>query len=113
MRRDRAKEQQPTVEAFIRGFHAAVAWLGDPANRDEAVTLLTARMKGMERASAERAYAALLHPADGIYRDLRIDRDGLATVLRLRSTHAPARKQLTDPDRYVDLSYLDAALKAK
>jgi hypothetical protein len=67
----------------------------------------------MERPSAERAYAALLDPAAGIYRDLRIDRDGLATVLRLRSTYEPARKQLTAPDRYVDLSYLDAALKAK
>jgi hypothetical protein len=68
---------------------------------------------GIKRASAERAYAALLDPAAGIYCDLRIDRDGLATVLRLRSTYGPPRKQLTDPDRYVDLSYLDAALKAK
>jgi ABC-type nitrate/sulfonate/bicarbonate transport system substrate-binding protein len=113
MRRDRAKGQQPRVEAFIRGFHASVAWLGDAANRDEAVTLLTGKMKGMERPSAERAYQALLDPATGIYRDLRIDRDGLATVLRLRSTYAPARKQLTDPDRYVDLTYLKAALGGK
>jgi hypothetical protein len=63
------------------------------------VTLLTGKMKGMERPCAERAYQALLYPAAGIYRDLRIDRDGLATVLRLRSTYAPAREHLTDPDR--------------
>jgi ABC-type nitrate/sulfonate/bicarbonate transport system substrate-binding protein len=110
MRRDRAKEQKARVEAFIRGFHASVAWLADAANRDKAVTLLTGKMRGMERASAERAYEKLLDPAEGIYRDLRIDREGLATVLRLRSTYAPARKLLTDPDRYIDPSYLAAAL---
>jgi hypothetical protein len=65
----------------------------------------------MERNPAERAYASLLDPTNGMYRDLRIDREGLATVLRLRSTYAPARKSLTDPERYVDLSYLTAALK--
>jgi len=68
-------------------------------------------MKGMERGAAERAYERLLDPADGIYRDLCVDREGLATVLRLRSTYAQPRKPLSDPDRYVDLSYLDAALK--
>jgi ABC-type nitrate/sulfonate/bicarbonate transport system substrate-binding protein len=110
MRRDRARDQRPQVQAFIRGFHTAVAWLADPANRDESITLLAGKMRGMERASAERAYQALLDPATGIYRDLRIDRDGLANVLRLRSTYAPARRILSDPDRYIDLTYLHAAL---
>ena len=110
MRRDRAKEQRARVEAFIRGFHASVTWLADAANRNEAVTLLTGKMRSMERASAERAYETLLDPAEGIYRDLRIDAQGLATVLRLRSTYAPARKLLTEPDRYIDLTYLKTAL---
>jgi ABC-type nitrate/sulfonate/bicarbonate transport system substrate-binding protein len=113
MRRERAKEQRPRVEAFIRGFHASVAWLADAANRDEAITLLTAKMRGMERPSAERAYEKLLDQTEGIYRDLRIDRDGLATVLRLRSAYAPARKMLTEADRYIDLTYLDAALNRR
>ena len=111
MRRDAAARQRPRVEAFIRGFHGSVAWLADPANKEEALTILTGKMRGMERNPAERAYASLLDPANGMYRDLRIDREGLATVLRLRSTYAPARKSLTDPERYVDLSYLTAALK--
>jgi ABC-type nitrate/sulfonate/bicarbonate transport system substrate-binding protein len=110
MRGDRAKEQRARVEAFIRGFHASVAWLADAVNRDEAITLLTGKMRGMERPSAERAYEKLLDPTEGIYRDLRIDREGLATVLRLRSTYAPARKLLTEPERYIDLTYLKTAL---
>jgi ABC-type nitrate/sulfonate/bicarbonate transport system substrate-binding protein len=111
MRRDTAQRMKPQAQAFIRGFHASVGWLADGANRDEAVGILTARMRGMERGAAERAYQRLLDPADGMYRDLRIDRDGLATVLRLRSAYAQPRKTLSDPSRHVDLSHLEGALK--
>jgi ABC-type nitrate/sulfonate/bicarbonate transport system substrate-binding protein len=111
MRRDTANRQRLRVEAFIRGFHTSVAWLADPANKDEAVTILVGRMRGMERPAAERAYQRLLDPVEGMYRDLRMDREGIATVLRLRSAYAQPRRLLSDPDRYVDLSYLEAALK--
>jgi hypothetical protein len=49
MRRDTAQRMKPQAQAFIRGFHASVGWLADGANRDEAVGILTARMRGMER----------------------------------------------------------------
>jgi ABC-type nitrate/sulfonate/bicarbonate transport system substrate-binding protein len=110
-RRDTAEKQRPRIEGFIRAFHTSVNWLADPANRDEAVTLLTGKMRGMERPSAERAYERLLDPKDGMYRDLRIDREGLRTVLRLRSTYAQPKKELTDPERYLATSYLENALR--
>jgi ABC-type nitrate/sulfonate/bicarbonate transport system substrate-binding protein len=109
-RRDLAAKDRSRIVAFIRGFHASVNWLADPANRNEGVDLLTTRMKGMDRALAERAYERLLDPKTGIYRDLGIDQEGLKTVLRLRSTYAKPEKTLSDADRYLDLSYLKEAL---
>jgi ABC-type nitrate/sulfonate/bicarbonate transport system substrate-binding protein len=110
-RRDTAEQKRKDMEGFIRAFHHAVAWLGDPANKEEAIALLMARMKGMERPGAERAYQALLDPKQGIYRDLKVDREGVRTVLALRSKYAQPRKELSDPDRYIDESYLANALK--
>lgn len=111
-KRDNAKEKRKEVEAFIRAFHQGVAWLYDPANKEEAITLLMARMKGMERPGAERAYTVLLDPKNGIYRDLKVDREGLRTVLMLRSKYGQPRKELSDPGRYIDESYLASALKS-
>jgi ABC-type nitrate/sulfonate/bicarbonate transport system substrate-binding protein len=110
-RRDNAEQKRKDFEAFIRAFHHGIAWLGDPANKEEAIGLLMARMKGMERPGAERAYQVLLDPKDGMYRDLKVDRDGLRTVLTLRSKYGQPRKELSDPSRYVDESYLANALK--
>lgn len=112
-RRETAARMRPQVEAFIRGFHGAVAWLADPAHKDEAVALLVARVKGMQQPQAEKAYAVLMDPKNGIFRDLKIDRAGLETVLMLRSKYAPAKTPLTDPGRYIDMSYLTAALAGR
>ena len=110
-RRDHAEHKRKDFEGFIRAFHHAVAWLGEPANKEEAIALLMARMKGMERPGAERAYQVLLDPKEGIYRDLKVDREGVQTVLSLRSKYAQPRKELSDPGRYIDESYLANALK--
>jgi ABC-type nitrate/sulfonate/bicarbonate transport system substrate-binding protein len=110
-RRDTAEQKRKEMEGFIRAFHQAVTWLGDPANKEDAISLLMARMKGMERPGAERAYQALLDPKEGIYRDLKVDREGVRTVLALRSKYAQPRKELSDPGRYIDESYLASALK--
>jgi ABC-type nitrate/sulfonate/bicarbonate transport system substrate-binding protein len=111
VRRDSTERNRAAIEGFIRGFHHSVAWLVDPANKEEAITLFLARMKGMERPAAEKAYVALTDAENGIYRDLRIDRDGMRTVLRLRSTYAEPKKTLTDPEHYIDERFLNAALK--
>ncbi|MCA3263825.1 MAG: ABC transporter substrate-binding protein [Telmatospirillum sp.] len=98
------------LTAFMRAFHRSVAWLYDPANREEALAILMDRMRGMERPGAEGAYRVLLDPQNGIYRDLRIDREGLRTVLRLRQKYAVPAKTLGDPERYIDESLRRRAL---
>jgi len=110
-KRETVRQKREAIVAFIRAYHASVSWLGDPANKEAAIDILTAKMRGMQRPSAEKAYAILLDSHTGIYRDLRIDREGMKTVLRLRSTYAEPKKTLTDPGRYIDESLLEAALK--
>ncbi|HKH29138.1 MAG TPA: ABC transporter substrate-binding protein, partial [Sphingomicrobium sp.] len=111
-KRYNAEQKRKELESFIRAFHHGLAWLGDPANKEEAIALLMARMKGMERPGAERAYTVLLDPKEGMYRDLKVDREGLRTVLALRSKYGQPRKELSDPGRYIDETYLANALKA-
>ncbi len=110
-RRGTVKEKNAALHGFTRAFHAGVQWIADPPNKEKAIKLLMAKMNGMPRPAAEKAYERLLDPADGIYRDLRIDRAGLKTVLDLRTKYAQPRKELMDIERYIDADFLDAALR--
>ena len=111
VRRDAVKAKAAALRGFTRAFHAGVQWIAAPENREKSIALLMAKMNGMPRPAAEKAYIALLDPADGIYRDLRIDRAGLKAVLDLRSKYAQPRKQLADVEKYIDAGFLAAALK--
>ncbi|MDB5641419.1 MAG: transporter substrate-binding protein [Hyphomicrobiales bacterium] len=111
VKRENAPAKRAEIVGFIRGFRDSVGWLVDPANKDEALAIFLARMKGMERPAAEKAYTALTDAKGGIYRDLKISAEGLKTVMTLRSTYAEPKKPLSDPSRYVDDSYLAEALK--
>lgn len=107
VRRNRLDELRPRLVAFARAFRDAVAWCADPANRAGALEAFLANQQGSTRPVAERAHAALFHPENGIYRDLRIDMDGLANVIALR------RKFGGDPgpaERHIDVSVWAAAL---
>ena len=41
----------------------------------------------------------------------RINTEGIRTVLALRSRYSDAKKQLTDPTKYYDPTYYNAAMK--
>lgn len=110
-KRDHAQKIRPQIVAYIKGFHESVGWFVNPANKDEALTIFLARMKGMERPAAEKAYAALTAEKGGVYRDLRIDMEGLKTVMNLRAAYSEPKKQLADPKKYIDESYLAEAMK--
>ncbi|MDR6874681.1 ABC-type nitrate/sulfonate/bicarbonate transport system substrate-binding protein [Bosea sp. BE125] len=103
-------ENRDTAKAFLRAFHASVAWLVDPASKDEAIAILRERVQGTSPELAQRIHARLTHPERGIKRDSAIDIEGLRTVLRLRSTYAAAGQTLSDPSRYLDSALLGEAL---
>ena len=51
----------------------------------------------------------MLAQPGGIYRDARPNLAGIGTVLALRSKYATPAKTLSDPARYVDLTFYDKA----
>ena len=108
-RRDAAARMRDELEAFIRGYREAIQWLSQPANRGDAADCIGHHMR-FGRGEALQVYDRLLDPSNGIFRDMRISREGVDTVLRLRSIYGIPRKSLSDPDRYIDASYLSRAL---
>jgi ABC-type nitrate/sulfonate/bicarbonate transport system substrate-binding protein len=109
-RRDWAAAHKAEVIGYIRGTVDALAWLYDPANRAEAVALLRRNVPNMTEQVAEASYRVLLHPTGGFERRAALDIEGIRTVLALRSQFGPAGRTLTDPMKYLDLSYYREAL---
>src|SRR5258705_577468 len=108
-RRDAAARMRDELEAFIRGYREAIQWIAQPANRGDAADRIGRHMR-VGRDEALLVYDRLLDLSNGIFRDMRISRQVVDTVLRLRSIYGIPRKSLSDPDRYIDASYLSRAL---
>ena len=109
-RRSWAASHEKEMIGFIRGYRAGVDWIYDRANREVVEALLVANQRDMTPALAKQAYDLLLADKGGITRDAALDMNGIRTVLQLRSKYATPQKTLTDPAKYVDLSYYEKAL---
>ena len=109
-RRSWAREHDAALVGFIRAYRAATDWLYDRANREIVEAILIANIRDMTPALAKQSYDLLLADKGGFARDLAPDLAGMRTVLRLRSKFASPRKTLTDPMKYVDLTYYEKAL---
>lgn len=108
-RRAWASSHEKELVGFLRGYRAGVDWLYDRANRDIVEAILVANIRDMTPALAKQSYDLLLADRGGMTRDLALDLDGIRTVLVLRSKYGTPQKTLTDPLRYVDLSYYEKA----
>ena len=108
-RRSWAKANEPALLGFMRGYRAGVDWIYDRANRDVVEALLVANVRDMTPALARKSYDLLLADKGGVTRDVALDIEGIRTVLQLRSKYGSPQKTLTDPMKYVDLSYYDKA----
>lgn len=95
---------------FIRGNMAALDWLYDPANKNEALQILQRHMTGTKPDVAEKSYRVLLDAVNGFPKKAEIDPEGVKTVIDIRSQYAQPAKSITDSTRYYDLSYYNAAL---
>jgi ABC-type nitrate/sulfonate/bicarbonate transport system substrate-binding protein len=109
-RRGWARDNRPKLEAYIRGYVAAVDWLGTPANKDEAIAILRKNLPQMSPELAEQSYAALA-PPKGFFPKARIDMEGVKRVLELRSRYGAPQKTLSDAAKYYDATYYEAAVK--
>ncbi len=97
------KDRSENLEAWIAGYLAGLHWTLDPVNYDEAKKILLANMPAIKPPVADAVMASVLSPASGLTPDGAILRDGIETVLRLRSKYGSGG-ELSDIDRYLDLS---------
>ncbi|MCC6948353.1 MAG: ABC transporter substrate-binding protein [Bradyrhizobiaceae bacterium] len=107
-RRAWAKENPETLQRFIRAYLDALAWLFDPANRKGAEQILVEKVPNMTPELAAATCNIFLGKG-GFDPEARIDLAGIQQVLALRSEYGHPKKSLTDPGKYLDLGYYDAA----
>ena len=105
VRRPWARDNRAKIEAYIRAYRRSIAWLYEPANRAEAIAILTSHLPQMPQAIAEASYGELLDSIRGFFKTCEIDPLGLDCVLSLRSRYGVPPKQLDDPAEYCDLSF--------
>ena len=109
-RRSWAASNPKKVDAYIRGNLSALEWLYDPKNKDEAIAILRKNLPQMSPELAAQTYAVLLGPK-GFARKGEMDDAGMRKVLELRSEYGQPKKSLTDPARYIDTKYYQAAIR--
>ncbi len=93
---------------YLAAYIEALRWSLDPKNRDASVAILVDKLK-MPQDIAEKSLALMAEPGFGFAHDAKFDMAGFKNVLALRAEvegGTPA-----DPQRYIDLSYYDRAMK--
>ena len=81
-------------------------------NKAQAITVLQGRIKGLSDKDANTIYGSLTSGKGGLNRKAEVNTEGVKMVLKLRGEYATPKKTLTDPNKYIDLSYYNQATKA-
>jgi len=106
-----AERNRDTLARYLAAYVEALRFARDPANRTDSVALLVDRLK-LSSAEAERTYALLLDPGFGFTPDAAFDREGFRNMLALRGeVERKAGDAVPSPDRYVDLTYYEQAMR--
>lgn len=97
------KDNEAAAIGFMRAMREATEWIYDPKNREIAEAILIANDRDMTAALAKKTYDMFVDRKSGLYRDGKVDVEGLKVVLALRTKYGQPKKELTDPIKYVDL----------
>jgi ABC-type nitrate/sulfonate/bicarbonate transport system substrate-binding protein len=103
-----AQANADTLVQYLQAYIEGLRWTTNPANRAEAVKIVVERLKLPEDIAAP-SFARYADPAEGFAKDLALNLDGLRNVLKLRAEMTG--QSAGPPDKYLDLSYYDRALK--
>jgi ABC-type nitrate/sulfonate/bicarbonate transport system substrate-binding protein len=103
-----AKAHPEVLERYLAGYITSLRWVLDKANRDEAIALLMSK-RNLTRSLATRSYDLMIEPGFGFNPDAKLSVEGFDNVLKLRQEVEGG--PVTDPAKYLDLSYYDRALK--
>lgn len=100
------------LKAFIRGYLKGLEWTLAPKNRSNASSLLQTKMPEIKPGVTEAVLTSLLSPRSGLTPRGAVLRDGMQSVLDLRSRYSPGQKCLSDVDKYLALSFYDDVIAA-
>jgi ABC-type nitrate/sulfonate/bicarbonate transport system substrate-binding protein len=105
-----ARANAATLERYLAAYIESLRWVMQRAHRAENVAILVDRLK-LTEAVAARTYDLLVDPAIGFTPDAKLDLEGFRNMLALRAEIQGAPGSAPPaPDRYLDLSYYDAAI---
>jgi len=107
-RREWAQQNPKKLENYVRAYLAGLTYLYQPQNKDEVIAILRKNAPQMSPQLASQSYDSLVGPK-GFSRTAEIDVAGVRKVLELRSEYGQPQKTLTDPMRYIDAKYYEAA----
>jgi ABC-type nitrate/sulfonate/bicarbonate transport system substrate-binding protein len=103
-----AQTNARTLEEYLAAFVESLRWSFDRNNRAEAVAILVDKFK-LPKNIAERSYDLMFDPTFGFAPDAKFNMDGFKNVLALRAEIEGGMP--ASPDRYIDLSYYERAMK--
>jgi ABC-type nitrate/sulfonate/bicarbonate transport system substrate-binding protein len=106
-----AERNRETVDRYLAAYVEALRFVRDPANRTDNVAILVDKLK-LSAKEAERTYELLMDPRFGFTPDAAFDREGFKNMLALRAEiERKPGTAVPPPERYVDLSYYERAMK--
>jgi ABC-type nitrate/sulfonate/bicarbonate transport system substrate-binding protein len=108
VRRSWAKDHEKETVAWLRALTEAHDWVF--ANKAGSLEMLKKHVKNLSDKDAETIYASLTTGSGGLNKHAEINMAGMETVLALRGEFAAPKKTLTDPNKYIDLSYHKKAM---
>ena len=111
VKRSWGQAHRDLLERYIAGLIEGTRWAMAPANKDAAVKILSERLK-VSTENAAKTWDLITDPKFGIAPDARFDMQGFHNVLALRAEiEGSWGGKAPSPERYVDLSYYQNALK--
>ena len=100
-----ANSNEDRIVGFIKGYLDALNWVLNENNTDSARNMLLRHMPQLNPKTVVPALETLRNPGTGLVSDGLIDREGLKTVLELRSKYAANDKPLSDIEEYIDETF--------
>jgi ABC-type nitrate/sulfonate/bicarbonate transport system substrate-binding protein len=104
-----AKENSDRLVNYLQAIIEGYRWAADPANRAEVVGI-TAKNLNIGEDLAAQAVELELGPNGGLAKDAGFDMAGFRNTLKLRAD-LEGGDPAADPNKYIDLSYYNRALK--
>lgn len=97
-----------TLVHYLQAYLDGLRWGLDPANKSAMIKLYADNLK-LPDDVAEKTYEIAVTPGSGLAKDAQFDMDGFRRVLDLRAEFEGGAPQ--PPEKFLDMSYYDAALK--